>query len=103
MIRAIIATVLFTYHFSHGQDVFTIESIPDSLRQNANAVYFLDEASFEIVSANKAIFRSHTVVAILNSKGKRHATQYIGYDKLRKINSFSGKVYDQYGKEIKKA
>ncbi|MFY0651527.1 MAG: DUF3857 domain-containing transglutaminase family protein [Cyclobacteriaceae bacterium] len=93
---------LFCVQAVYSQSSYRISDIPDSLKENANVVYFVDEGSFEILEDEKAVFRSRKVVAILNSKGKERATQYVGYDKLRKILSFKGKVYDKNGDEIKK-
>ncbi|MEQ6121132.1 DUF3857 domain-containing transglutaminase family protein [Reichenbachiella sp. MALMAid0571] len=85
-----------------GQVKYSIEAIPDSLKENANVVYFLDEGKYEIKSDNRAVYSIHSVAAILNAKGKFYATKTIGYDKLSKINSFKGVVYDQNGNEHEK-
>ncbi|MFT7161763.1 MAG: hypothetical protein ACI9GZ_002950, partial [Bacteroidia bacterium] len=85
-----------------GQALYKISDIPDSLKENANVVYLLDEGSYEIKDANRAIFKSRIIVAILNAKGKGSASRYVGYDKLSKINSFKGSVYDQDGELIEK-
>ncbi|MBU2914649.1 DUF3857 domain-containing transglutaminase family protein [Reichenbachiella agariperforans] len=90
--------------FSLAQaQTYRIDQIPDSLKENANAVYLLDEVTFEIIDEKKAIYHSHQVIAILNAKAKRLASETIGYDKLTKINSFTGKRYNQFGKLVAKS
>jgi len=84
------------------QTNYTIESISDSLKENANVVYFLDDGQYEIKSDNRAVYSIHTVAAILNSKGSSYASKTIVYDKLSKINTFKGVVYDEKGDELEK-
>ena len=97
-----VGVLLFLPIILFGQKSYKIADIPDSLKENANVVYIVNEASYEIVDETKAIYRLHTVAAILNSKAKRYAVQYVRYDPLTKINSFKGTVYDANGKETKK-
>jgi transglutaminase-like putative cysteine protease len=85
-----------------SQVKYSIASIPDSLKKNANVVYMLDEGEFEITADDKAVLKVREVIAILNAKGKHHAVEVVGYDKLIKLNSFSGSAYDATGKLIKK-
>ncbi len=97
-------TVLFLLvsSITYSQD-YRIDEIPDSLKENANAVVFLDEATHQIVNENKALYTVHYVVAIFNDKGEYFAKEQIGYDSNSKILSFEGKLYDQNGKLIKKS
>jgi len=87
--------------YSYGQ-ILPVALIPDSLTQNANAVYILNEGHFEIFSANRSKFAVHQTIAILNQKGQWFAAKTLGYDKEIQINSFKGSVYDSFGNLIKK-
>lgn len=82
---------------------YSLNQIPDSLFKNANAVFFVDEGEFEIIDAEKSIFKTHQVVAILNEDAKTFGSKTIGYDKIRKINSLSAVMYDRNGKIIRKS
>lgn len=89
--------------YSHAAEIkYPVTSIPDELKQNVDVVVRLEETSFKIISKSKAVFTVHEVYTILNAKGKRYAREVIGYDKLRKVNNFSGVAYDAMGSVIKK-
>ena len=85
-----------------GQIIYKVSDIPDSLTKNANVVYFLDEGHFEIKTDNRAVYKVHTVAAILNSKGKSHAINSQIYDKLSKVNTFKGNAYNGDGSLIQR-
>lgn len=85
-----------------GQITYKVSNIPDFLIKNANVVYFLDEGHFEIKTDNRAVYKVHTVAAILNSKGKAHATNSQIYDKLSKVNTFKGNAYNGDGSLIQR-
>lgn len=90
------ATALFAQNYS-------IEQIPDSLKEDADAVFILDQMEFEIIHSEKSIIKSHEVIAILNSNAKKYAEKYVGYDKLSKITKFEARIYSADGKLIDKS
>lgn len=90
------------FHECYGQG-YSIDAIPDSLMDKANAVVIKDEGEFEVINDQKAILRNHTVIAVLNSKSKRLATISLGYDKLRSVNKIEGVAYDSDGKVLEKS
>ena len=81
---------------------FPVNIIPADLKENVDVVIRNEESTFKITSKSKATFFVHEVYTILNEKGKRYATEVVGYDKLTKINNFSAIAYDATGKQIKK-
>jgi len=98
-----ITLLLFCSSLSlYSQNIIPVSAIPDSLKENANAVFILDEGYFEIVNDEKAIFKVTQIIAILNAKGNKYATESLWYDEHRKIESFGGNVYDATGKPLKK-
>ena len=76
--------------------------IDQTLIDNANVVVRNSNTTFEVISIGKAIKTYHLELTILNSSGKREATQVIPYDKLSKVISFSGEMYNKEGKLVKK-
>jgi transglutaminase-like putative cysteine protease len=95
--------VLFVCLYSQAAEIkYPVTTIPEELKQNVDVVVRLEETSFKIITKSKAIFSVHEVYTILNAKGKRYAREVIGYDKLRKVNNFSGVAYDAMGNAIKK-
>ncbi|MTH16901.1 DUF3857 domain-containing protein [Flavobacterium sp. LC2016-01] len=81
---------------------YNITSIPDSLKQNANAVVRLDQMDITIVSQRSMNIKKQRVVTVLNDKGLGHVNAYAHYDKTSSINSIEAVVYDAAGNEIKK-
>ncbi|MBP6558316.1 MAG: DUF3857 domain-containing protein, partial [Flavobacterium sp.] len=75
--------------------------IPDSLKQNANAVIRLNEVNIAIPSQNEMIIKSKTVTTVLNELGLRSLDLSKSHDKNRKISKIEAVVYDSFGKELK--
>src|SRR6478752_5173423 len=91
--------------FSHGQDFFSsyaATSIPDSLKQNANAVYRLDEGILDIESPSHYTYQVHQIITILNAEGAGHLRQVLGFDKFYEVENINIGVYDKLGLLVKK-
>jgi transglutaminase-like putative cysteine protease len=80
---------------------YNVDLIPDSLKQNANAVKRFEEMKVIIKSPGKAIIRHTYVITVLNEKAKRYATFAAFYNKFSEINSIDGTLYNAQGKELK--
>jgi hypothetical protein len=85
-----------------GDPKYPVSDIPESLKVNVNAIFREDKMIFTILSKSKASFYVHQVVTIFNEKGKKYASEVVGYDKLSKIRDLNGTVYDANGKQIKR-
>lgn len=85
-----------------GEIKYPVSEIPDDLKQNVNAVVREDKMVFKIVAQDRATLYTYMAVTIFNGSAKHFAQRTIGYDKLSKLSSFSGSVYDASGKLIKK-
>ncbi len=99
--------VLITFLFSTLKGLaadpkFPVSAIPEELKKNADAVFRQDEMTFTILSKSKASMHVYKVVTIFNDKGKDHAVEVIGYDKLTKVASFKATAYDAAGNVLKK-
>ncbi|HMK06321.1 MAG TPA: DUF3857 domain-containing protein [Flavobacterium sp.] len=76
--------------------------IPDSLKQNANAVVRLDQTDITIASQRDMTVATKRIVTVLNEKGMRAIGAIESYDKKTSIRSIEATVYDGFGNEIKK-
>jgi hypothetical protein len=85
-----------------AEQKYPVSAIPDELKKDVNVVIREDHASFTIHARNKATWKVFEAITIFNEHGKRYATEVLNYDKLRKVTSFKGSVYDANGKLIKK-
>lgn len=81
---------------------YTSLSIPDSLKQNANAVVRLNQIDIVISSQRKMNIKSKRVVTVLNEKGQNTIDALENYDKRTTVIGIQATVYDAVGNEIKK-
>ncbi len=84
------------------QAQYSVTNIPEELKENANAVFRVQEGEFNIESIDRATYRERKVITILNEKAKEHGYVFAYYDKLKKLEDFSASVYDKHGAIIKK-
>ncbi|WP_162126430.1 DUF3857 domain-containing protein [Flavobacterium phycosphaerae] len=80
---------------------YAVAAIPDSLKQNANAVVRLSEMNITISSQNSMILKSNHAITILNELGLNSLDLSEHYDKRRKINKIEATVYNAFGQQIK--
>ena len=76
--------------------------IPDSLKQNANAVVRLDQIDILISSQREMNVKQKRVVTVLNEKGQGAVDAFEHYDKKTIIRSIQATILDAFGNEIKK-
>lgn len=88
-------------HSARAQS-YPVTELPDSLIRGASAVTRLSESKVIVKSLHSIIYRTRSVVTILNEGGDEYAELHARYDKLQKINSISGAIYDARGNLIKK-
>jgi hypothetical protein len=90
--------------FANAADIkYPVSSIPENLKKNANVVKRMEEIVFEIVNLKEAVYRRKVAYTILNENAERYAAMVVGYDKLRKVSSFEGTLYDAKGNVLRKA
>ncbi|MFZ1807161.1 MAG: DUF3857 domain-containing protein [Cyclobacteriaceae bacterium] len=87
---------------SFGQSNYSVQLIPDNLKEGVSTVVRNKEERFDIKSKSSASFYSFEAITILNSKGRDHAIKAISYDQLTKVVKLRASVFDGSGKLIKK-
>ncbi|NHM08104.1 DUF3857 domain-containing protein [Flavobacterium sp. CYK-4] len=85
-----------------AQNYLTCLNIPDSLKQNANAIVRWDQTDIDIHSQRNMDIRKKRVVTVLNETGMAAIDAYEPYDKRTHVRSIEATVYDAFGNEIKK-
>lgn len=100
----ICVSILFLVRVSGAQDVsrFSAAAIADSLKKDAHSVLRLDEATLEVVSPSKYIFRVHQVITVLNQEGSGHFRHVLHFDKFRTVGDVTIKMYNSLGLLVKK-
>lgn len=94
--------LLFTTTFWAQTKAYSALVIPDSLKQNANAVVRLSQIDIIISSQRSMNIKEKRVVTVLNEKGQSAINAYENYDKRRTIKGIQATVFDAFGNEIKK-
>lgn len=80
---------------------YSVLTIPDSLKQNANAVVRSNHLNINITSQKSMTLKTTRVITILNEYGLRSLDLAEHYDKNTKVGKIEATVYDPFGKEIK--
>ncbi len=96
------AILLFFTKIPFAQQPYTLDRIPDSLKQDVNAVYFLNEIYYKIESSSSLQIKEHKIVTILNREGKQHGVVQVLVDKLMKLEEAEVIVFDATGKQVEK-
>jgi hypothetical protein len=99
---SLLVFLFFTSLLSAQKTEYSSLLIPDSLKQNANAVVRLNQIDIVISSQRNMKINKKRVVTILNEKGQSSIDAYENYDKRRNVVSIQATVFDAFGNEIKK-
>ncbi len=80
---------------------YNLELIPDSLKNDADAVLRDEYLEVHIKSLNKTIIKHKYAITIFNEDGSRYAAYYNRYDAKSPLYDISGTLYDATGKKLK--
>lgn len=95
--------VSFFAFVAKGQNVYSVASIPEKLKEKAHAVIRTDQTKVKIESPEKIVVESIFAVTIFDETGEDKFGQHVeSYDKFSKINSFTGAIFDKTGEQLKK-
>jgi hypothetical protein len=83
-------------------DLYKATTIPDSLKNDANAVVRYSAEDIWVKAPGKAVIKSHNIITIFNDKAKDKAEMVMFYNKFNSVDNFEMRVYDANGKLLKK-
>ncbi|MEO1655324.1 MAG: DUF3857 domain-containing protein, partial [Bacteroidota bacterium] len=81
---------------------YAISNIPPELLEDAYAVVRLDESRFEVQSIKQGVFYKKVAYTILHKKANFLAKEVVPYNDLKQVKYLEARLYDKYGKMIKK-
>lgn len=85
------------------KDVYLASGIPDSLKENANAVVRFSQTSIIVKGPGKIIRKHHSIITILNEKGDDYAEMGLEYNKrFFTVSNIEMRVYNEKGELLKK-
>ncbi|MFM8914262.1 MAG: DUF3857 domain-containing protein, partial [Flammeovirgaceae bacterium] len=94
--------VVATFCQAKDEPKYPVSQIPEELKKGMYAVVRESHERFEILSIKQSRHYIHKVITIFKGEAKRYAQEYIGYDKMEKINFINARVYDAQGNLVKK-
>ncbi len=96
-------TFLVLFSVASAQKLeYTSQNIPDSLKQNANAIIRYNQIDILISSQDNMKINTKRIVTVFNENGMNAIDAREGYDKRTKVLAIEAVIYDAEGKEIKK-
>ncbi|WP_298782304.1 DUF3857 domain-containing protein [uncultured Polaribacter sp.] len=93
--------LLSTNIFSQISDYSSI-LIPSEIKEDANSVVRYHKTTIDVLGIDQMIISVNRTITVLNKLGDKNVRAAVGYDNNSKINKLEAKIYDAFGKEIKK-
>lgn len=94
--------LLITLSVTSQENLYTSHSIPENLKEKANAVIRSNDIHISLKSSSEMYVTKKRVITVLNKEGDDDVDAYLHYDNNVKIKSLEVLVFDNLGKEIKK-
>ncbi len=95
--------ILLNINLVFSQDnLTTYLTLPQELTKNANAVIRLSEMNINVKAINALEISEKRIVTILNENGLNKIGAVVWYDNDRKVKKAEVKIYDKFGKQIKR-
>lgn len=87
----------------YAKDIkYKVADIPKELKENARSVVRNEEIILEVKSLSNATVNVTYAITILNKNGLEDAYFHEFYDKFTKLSGIKGRVFDEYGEQIKR-
>lgn len=102
ILRIFMFLVLISQQNLIAQDNVSISSIPEVLKENANAVIRLEKTDIVISSKKSMVVNKTRIVSILNSKGLDDMGAYEYFNNSTTVKSIEAVIYNAAGEQIKK-
>ncbi len=100
--KNILVLVLFISNQLFAQE-YSVAKIPDSLKQDADAILRMEELNIEIVAIDKAIVKHKYAITILDESADNYSRYSNQYDDLVSLSDINATLYDSNGIKIKSA
>ncbi|WP_159800168.1 DUF3857 domain-containing protein [Flavobacterium sp. MK4S-17] len=98
----IFLAILSLFQFTNAQGKLNAFTLPDSLKEDANAVIRLNQVDISIPSRRSINIKTHRIITILNAEGLNRINAIEYFDNSTKIKSIEAVIYNAMGGEIKK-
>lgn len=103
MILRFLLLIVFCFQLNvKAQNNLSISTIPEGLKENANAVVRLEKTDIVISSRKSMVSNKTRIVSVLNQKGLDDIGAYEYFDNSTNIKTIEAIVYNAVGEQIKK-
>jgi len=102
--KYLLVTIAFLFFSSSAdaQQSYEVNSIPKELLSHASAVVRANETTVEVKNLDDVTSHIKLAVTVLNKNGDDDARLSIEYNKVERLKSFKGAIYDESGKLLGK-
>ncbi|CAN5375723.1 hypothetical protein BH11BAC3_BH11BAC3_39980 [soil metagenome] len=101
IITTTLSILLFAGSYAQNKN-FDASLIPEDLKKNAHAVKREEHIEFEVKSINKASYKVHQVITILDENGKDELEFHEFSDQFHSLESVNIQLFDSKGNSLKK-
>lgn len=77
-------------------------TISKNLKENSNLVIRSNDLVIDVKDVDEMIVKQTKIITVLNKVGDRYLDAAVGYDNNTKVTRLQAKIYNAFGKEIKK-
>ncbi|MEJ7587747.1 MAG: DUF3857 domain-containing protein [Ferruginibacter sp.] len=84
------------------EKLYDVSKIPEELKKNAYSVIREEQLTFDIKSIDKATYKVHKAVTILNENGRSELIFHEFTDQFRSLESASIQLFDSKGNSVQK-
>lgn len=88
--------------FAQDDNLTSYLTLPEELKINSNAVIRLNETIVDVKAIDNVEISKKRIVTVLNKKGTGDIGAVVWYDNGRKVKNAEVKIFDKFGKQIKK-
>lgn len=94
--------LLTTIKISAQKNSYSLELIPENLKNNVNSIVREQKEIVEIIAISKMNIKNFKAITVFNKNGLSNIDAYEHFDKSRVVKSIEAIVYNKAGIEIKK-
>ncbi|MEI7736078.1 MAG: transglutaminase-like domain-containing protein [Ferruginibacter sp.] len=97
-----IGSLVFISSVFSQPGLYDVASIPEALKTNANSVLRDERIEFEVKAVDKAVFKFHQAVTVLNEAGRNELVFNETSDEFQSLGDVAIQLFDSKGKSIRK-
>ncbi|GGG32782.1 DUF3857 domain-containing protein [Bizionia arctica] len=102
IILLVLSSLINTQIAAQNENLLSVNSIPLELKIKSNAVVRFDDVHIEISDFDRFVYTNTRIITVFNKEGDYKLGAYQHYDENINIQALEARIYNSFGKEIKK-